>query len=151
MCLKLSDRDLFQTLQCVPELSSLQFHSPDDYNRYSPQPSYETFTANLLKNLTLDGKNPDSNIVPNLENLSISNVGDRFDDHAAITMVRSRWSRPGSLELSGQLRTIKSFTLKFGRREIDPKTMNMYDALRILDGEGLKVVVYSEVPSKALV
>ncbi|KAF9062828.1 hypothetical protein BDP27DRAFT_1427516 [Rhodocollybia butyracea] len=127
MYLELSDEDLFRTLQCVPELSSLQLHVPDDYNPYS-LPSHRPFSAYLLEKLTLNGKNPDSDIIANLENLSITNVGGEFDDHAAITMVQSRWSRPG------RLRTIKSFTLKFAYREIDPRTMNMYNALRILDG-----------------
>ncbi|KAF9050923.1 hypothetical protein BDP27DRAFT_1433982 [Rhodocollybia butyracea] len=62
MYLELSDEDLFRALQCVPELSSLQLHVPDDYNPYS-LPSHRPFSAYLLEKLMLNGKNPDSDII----------------------------------------------------------------------------------------
>ncbi|KAF9060545.1 hypothetical protein BDP27DRAFT_1429981 [Rhodocollybia butyracea] len=81
-------------------------------------------------------------LVPKLHSLHLIYTSAAFDDAAFVTMVQSRWFKPGS-NLSAEMlamgrSSIRSVVLKFTLREADA---DIYKPLRGLDAEGLRVVV----------
>ncbi|KAF9063708.1 hypothetical protein BDP27DRAFT_1334734 [Rhodocollybia butyracea] len=82
-------------------------------------------------------------LAPKLHSLRlISEREEPFDDATFISMVESRWFKPGSdlsaLMFSMDKTSIRSVVLKFSWREVNAE---VYQPLRNLDAEGLRVVV----------
>ncbi|KAF9060544.1 hypothetical protein BDP27DRAFT_1370458 [Rhodocollybia butyracea] len=75
-------------------------------------------------------------------NASDDEFDNDFDDTAFVNMVKSRWFKPGS-DLAAEMSAlgkscIRSVVLKFPARRVNA---DIYEPLRILDAEGLRVVV----------
>lgn len=136
----LSDEDLIRTLEVVPGLLSLRiypFLPPEYFYAQSDSPA----TSYLWQRLTISLQNDP--IVPKLQSLEISSdMGNVFDDDAAVSMVQSRWVCPASRSLEwSEAKGIRSFILKFLCRKIDSAVSARYEPLMFLEEEGLRVVV----------
>ncbi|KAF9060528.1 hypothetical protein BDP27DRAFT_1407069 [Rhodocollybia butyracea] len=127
-------RDIF--LEVLPALLHLEVDLVDPY-----PPPENPITPYFIANLIHDQST--SSIVPELDSLHLKyNSTDTFEDATFIHMVQSRWHKPGS-DLSAGIMAmgrscIRSVVLKFLSREVDAY---VYRPLRILDAEGLRVVV----------
>jgi hypothetical protein len=135
----LSDLDLIAALQVMPSLLHLkiQDHKPE-FKGYT-----SAITSNLISSL-IQHESTSISLVPKLHTLHlVSRIhSGTFDDSAFVSMVGSRWFKPGSdrsaaMSMMGR-GCIRSVVLKFEWREIDKE---VYKPLQILDKEGLKVVV----------
>ncbi|KAF9072209.1 hypothetical protein BDP27DRAFT_1320915, partial [Rhodocollybia butyracea] len=135
----LSDSDLITALQVMRSLLHLEVQIEDKWGhaQYSP------ITSNLISSL-IQYESTSILLVPKLHTLHLVSQHDtgKFDDSAFVRMVESRWFRPGSdrcaaMSMMGRS-YIRSVVLKFNWRELDAE---VYKPLRILDNEGLRVVV----------
>jgi hypothetical protein len=140
-CIYILDLDLITALQVMPSLLHLEI---EDYNwAFAWQPPKCAITSNLISSL-IQHESTSTSLVPKLHTLrlvSYLNTG-TFDDSAFVNMVQSRWFRPGSdrsaaMSMIGR-GCIRSVVLKFNRRKVDAE---VYKPLRILDKEGLRIVV----------
>ncbi|KAF9072207.1 hypothetical protein BDP27DRAFT_1418359 [Rhodocollybia butyracea] len=136
----LSDLDLIAVLHVMPSLLHLEI---EDYKWGYLHAQY-TITLNLISRL-IQHESTSISLVPKLHTLHLlsqcRHTG-TFDDSTFVSMVESRWFRPGSdrsAEMSMMGRScIRSVVLKFDWREVDAV---VYKPLQILDREGLRVVV----------
>ncbi|KAF9063706.1 hypothetical protein BDP27DRAFT_1367801 [Rhodocollybia butyracea] len=132
--LSISDLDLIAVLRVIPSISYLEI---DDFEHSSESPITSHFMQSLQHQST------SSPLAPKLRSLRlISKHEQLFDDATFISMVESRWFKPGS-DLSAAMFSmgnacIRSVVLKFSWREVDAE---VYQPLRNLDAEGLRVVV----------
>jgi hypothetical protein len=130
----LSDLELIAALQLMPSL----LHFELDQAEGSKNP----ISSHLISSLT-HYQSTSSSVVPKLHSLRlIYQPVDAFDDAAFVNMVQSRWFKPGS-DLSAEMLamgrgSIRSVVLKFDMRKV---VADIYDPLRILDAEGLRVAV----------
>ncbi|KAF9063133.1 hypothetical protein BDP27DRAFT_251675 [Rhodocollybia butyracea] len=137
----LSDSDLIAVLRVMPSLLHLEIDDKIMSGVYntprSPITSYLMLSL-IQHELTL------ISLVPKLHTLHLDpNYRTRtFDNSAFVRMVESQWFRPGSdlsVTMSAMGRDcIRSVVLKFNWREVDAE---VYKPLRVLDKEGLRVVV----------
>ncbi|KAF9058750.1 hypothetical protein BDP27DRAFT_1432348 [Rhodocollybia butyracea] len=134
----LSDSDLLAALQVMPSLLHLVIED-------SQLAQYRPIISNLIPRL-IHHESTSISLVPKLHTLRLvsqcNNDNGTFDDSAFVSMVESRWFRPGSdrsaaMSLLGRT-SIRSVFLRFEWREVDAE---IYKPLRILDTEGLRVVV----------
>ncbi|KAF9066392.1 hypothetical protein BDP27DRAFT_1330676 [Rhodocollybia butyracea] len=135
--ISMSDLDLIAALRVMPAL--LHFELDIKYEQ-----SENPITSHLISNLThRDHKSTSSPLVPKLHSFHLRyQAADPFDDAAFVSMVQSRWFKPGS-PLSAKMSvmgrsSIRSVVLKFTSREVN---LDIYRPLRVLDAEGLRVVV----------
>ncbi|KAF9063707.1 hypothetical protein BDP27DRAFT_1334733, partial [Rhodocollybia butyracea] len=126
--------DLIAVLRVMPSISYLEI---DDLEYSSESPITSHFMQSLRHQST------SSPLAPKLHSLRlISEREELFDDVTFISMVESRWFKPGS-DLSAAMFSLgkaclRSVVLKFSWREVDAE---VYQPLRKLDAEGLRVVV----------
>ncbi|KAF9060539.1 hypothetical protein BDP27DRAFT_1370454 [Rhodocollybia butyracea] len=139
--ISMSDLDLIAVLRVMPALLDLQVNKKLRFHVYSS--TYQNpITSHLLLTLTHDPSTSIS-LVPKLHSLDMRYTSvDPFDDAAFISMIKSRWIKPGS-DLSVEMlamgrSSLRSVVLKLDEREVDA---DIYKPLRILDAEGLRVVV----------
>jgi hypothetical protein len=116
----------------MPELLHLEIDNS------GPQPI--PIMTHLISNLTQHRSTSDS-LIPKLHTLSLKHILGTFSAQSFVTMVESRWFKPGS-DLSAAMSSlgigcIRSVTLMF-QGKVDAE---VYKPLRILDEEGLRVVV----------
>ncbi|KAF9061637.1 hypothetical protein BDP27DRAFT_1452156 [Rhodocollybia butyracea] len=136
--LSLPDLYLIAVLQVMPALLHLEVHDSAWWSAYQ-----SPITSHFISSLTHHAS-PSTSLVPKLHSLYLtSRALDPFDDAAAfVRMVESRWYKPGSdlsMEMLAKGRSsIRSVVLKAIQREVDA---DIYQPLRILDAEGLRVVV----------
>ncbi|KAF9066389.1 hypothetical protein BDP27DRAFT_1423910 [Rhodocollybia butyracea] len=131
----MSDSELIEVLRVLPALLHLEIH----HNERSQGP----ITSHLISSLI--HQSTSISLIPKLHSLDLtsrSDTGDTFDDSVFVSMVQSRWFKPGS-DLSAEMlalgrASIRSVVLKFFTRKLDAE---VYKPLRILDAEGLRVVV----------
>ncbi|KAF9064914.1 hypothetical protein BDP27DRAFT_1425311 [Rhodocollybia butyracea] len=136
----ISDSDHIAVLRVMPSLLHLKIN---DYTSSNPQSHHGPITLHLISSL-IQHESTSISLVPKLHTLHLDchhNTG-TFDDSAFVSMVKSRWARPGS-DLSATMSAmgrdcIRSVVLKFDWREVDAE---VYKPLRALDKEGLRVVV----------
>ncbi|KAF9065684.1 hypothetical protein BDP27DRAFT_1424555 [Rhodocollybia butyracea] len=132
--MSLSDLDISAVLRLMPSLLHLEIDDVEwdiYYLRRSP------ITSHLISELA------QPQFLPKLYSLRlISHNEGPFNDRDFVSMVESRWFRPGSDLCMAMLTPgrgcIWFVVLKFGLREIDAE---VYKLLRNLDEEGLRVVV----------
>ncbi|KAF9066396.1 hypothetical protein BDP27DRAFT_1544420 [Rhodocollybia butyracea] len=130
------DFDLIAALQLMPSISYLEIDDSDDMD-YLQSP----ITSRLMS--SLQHQSTSLPLVPKLHSLRlISKRREPLDDLTFISMVESRWFKPGS-ELAAAMFSmgkacIRSVVLTFSWREVDAE---VYQPLRNLDAEGLRVVV----------
>jgi hypothetical protein len=133
--ISISDLELVLALQVMPSILHLDITDTD------PIPTRCPITSHLMSSLQLQPMS--SSLAPKLHSLRlISYHKATFEDSAFISMVESRWFKPGS-SLSSTMFSmgkacIRSVVLKLAWREVDAE---VYQPLRILDAEGLRVVV----------
>ncbi|KAF9061200.1 hypothetical protein BDP27DRAFT_1338516 [Rhodocollybia butyracea] len=138
----LSDLELIAALQVMPSLLHLEI---EEYKWATSHFPYSPITSNLISSLIQHESVSISLLVPKLHTLHLVSQRRRtgtFDDSAFVSMVESRWFRPGSdrsaaMSMLGRS-CIRSVVLKFEWRELDEE---VYKPLRVLDKEGLRVVV----------
>ncbi|KAF9058749.1 hypothetical protein BDP27DRAFT_1343012 [Rhodocollybia butyracea] len=139
----LSDLDLIAVLHVMPSLFHLEI---EDYNWGNLQAQYSPITSNLISSL-IQHESTSVSLVPKLHTLRL--VSQRrhtgtFDDSIFVSMVESRWFRPGSDRSAAMSKMgrscilLRSVVLKFTWRKLNAK---VYKPLWILDKEGLRVVV----------
>ncbi|KAF9064644.1 hypothetical protein BDP27DRAFT_1333240 [Rhodocollybia butyracea] len=140
--ISLSDSDFIAALRVMPSLLHLEIkdHKWDDEH---VQTQRSSITSRLISSL-IQCESTSVCLVPKLHTLHLVSKLDTgaFDDSSFLSMIESRWFRPGS-DLCATMfamgrHCIRSVVLKFGWREVDPE---VYKPLRILDKEGLRVVV----------
>ncbi|KAF9063704.1 hypothetical protein BDP27DRAFT_1451142 [Rhodocollybia butyracea] len=135
--LSVSDVDLIAALQVMPSILHLEIDDKFDFYSYQQSPISSHLMSSLRHQSTSDS------LAPKLHSLClISKYKEPFDDATFIGMVESRWFKPGS-DLSAAMFSagkacIRSIVLKFCWREVDRE---VYQPLRNLDAEGLRVVV----------
>ncbi|KAF9060843.1 hypothetical protein BDP27DRAFT_1429606 [Rhodocollybia butyracea] len=135
-----SDLDLVAALRVMPTLSHFEVDFEVDEYRQPQNP----FTSHFFSSLTHRAHESSSiSLVPKLHSFRLRYEStDAFDDAAFVGMIQSRWFKPGSdlsAEMSAMGRSsIRSAVLKFTSREANT---DIYKPLRILDAEGLRVVV----------
>ncbi|KAF9045628.1 hypothetical protein BDP27DRAFT_728081 [Rhodocollybia butyracea] len=133
--LPVSDVDLIAALRVMPSILHLEINDC----HYPPQQS--PISPHLMSSLR--HQSTSVALVPQLHSLRlISKHKEPFDDATFISMVESRWFKPGS-DLSAAMFSmgkacIRSIVLTFSWREVDAE---VYQSLRNLDAEGLRVVV----------
>ncbi|KAF9064621.1 hypothetical protein BDP27DRAFT_1333187 [Rhodocollybia butyracea] len=136
--LSLSDLDIISVLQVMPSLLHLEIDDGEWHNRYSWQDRQSPITSLLISNLA------QPQFLPKLRSLRLisHNKSGSFNGRVFVSMVQSRWFRPGSDMFMAMLTAgrgcIRSVVLKFSWREVDAE---VYKPLRNLDKEGLRVVV----------
>ncbi|KAF9064917.1 hypothetical protein BDP27DRAFT_1405119 [Rhodocollybia butyracea] len=136
----LSDSDLIAVLRVIPSLLHLEIN---DYISPNPQSHHGPITSHLISSL-IQHESIFISLVPKLHTLHLDchHNTRTFDDSAFVSMVESRWFRPGS-DLSAKMSAmgrdcIRSVVLKVDWREVDAE---VYKPLWVLDKEGLRVVV----------
>ncbi|KAF9045630.1 hypothetical protein BDP27DRAFT_1434637 [Rhodocollybia butyracea] len=136
--ISISDLDLIAALRVMPSISYLKI---DDINDIDS--AQRTITSHLISSLR--HQSTSFLLAPKLHSLHLISVRKSkvlFDDATFIGMVESRWFKPGS-DLSAAMFSmgkacIRSVVLTFSWREVDAE---VYQPLRNLDAEGLRVVV----------
>jgi hypothetical protein len=133
--ISISDLDLVLALRAMPLILHLDIENFDAHYAKNP------ITLHLMLSLRLQSMS--SSLAPKLHTLRlISKCDVPFKDSAFISMVKSRWFKPGSALSASMLSMgkacIRSVVLKFTWRAVDAK---VYKPLRNLDAEGLRVVV----------
>ncbi|KAF9066387.1 hypothetical protein BDP27DRAFT_1544413 [Rhodocollybia butyracea] len=142
----MSDSELIEVLRVLPSLLHLKIrHSDlsyfDIYIRKLPG-SEVPITSHLISSLI--HQSPSICLVPKLHSLYLESdsTSIAFDNSVFVGMVQSRWFKPGStlsVEMLAHGRaSIRSVVLKLTSRELNAET---YKPLRVLDAEGLRVVV----------
>jgi hypothetical protein len=139
----ISDLDLLTALQVMPSLLHLEIEEYKWPRADHARDRRSAITSTLILSLNQD-ESTSISLVPKLHTLHLlshRNTG-IFDDFAFMSMVKSRWFRPGSDRCAAMSKMgracIRSVVLKFDWREVDAE---VYQPLRILDKEGLRVVV----------
>ncbi|KAF9075311.1 hypothetical protein BDP27DRAFT_1315865 [Rhodocollybia butyracea] len=136
-----SDVDLIATLQVMPSISYLEIDDFEDSSPQNPIISQSPITSHFMQ--SLQHQSTSFPLAPKLHSLRlISKRTVPFDDLTFISMIESRWFKPGS-DLSAAMFSIgkaciRSVVLTFSWREVDAE---VYQPLRNLDAEGLRVVV----------
>ncbi|KAF9061194.1 hypothetical protein BDP27DRAFT_1429233 [Rhodocollybia butyracea] len=132
------DSDLIVALQVMPSLLNLQIVDYEWCHQDVP------ITSKLISSLIQDASTSIS-LVPKLHTLRLvsqNKYSGSFDDSAFVSMVELRWFRPGSDHSVAMSRMgrgcLRSVVLKLDWREVDAE---VYKPLRILEKEGLRVVV----------
>ncbi|KAF9063705.1 hypothetical protein BDP27DRAFT_1334728 [Rhodocollybia butyracea] len=135
--LSVSDVDLIAVLQAMPSILHLEIDDQVDYYSHQRSP----ISSHLMSSLR--HQSTSISLAPKLHSLRlISEHKEPFDDATFISMVESRWFKPGS-DLSAAMFSvgkacIRSIVLTFSWREVDAE---VYQPLQNLDAEGLRVVV----------
>ncbi|KAF9073306.1 hypothetical protein BDP27DRAFT_1319196 [Rhodocollybia butyracea] len=139
--ISLSDMDLIASLQVMPSLLRLEVNDKGLTHSTTHQ---SPITPHLLASLIQDQSDETLpiSLVPKLHSLRLLFNGTAFDDCVFVSMVESRWFKPGSnlqaTKLTMGMGRIRSVVLKFFQRNVP---VELYKPLRVLDEEGLRVVV----------
>ncbi|KAF9075343.1 hypothetical protein BDP27DRAFT_1315912 [Rhodocollybia butyracea] len=136
--ISLSDLDLIGALRVMPSLLHLEID-----NEVWHMKQQNPITLPLISSLTpRQSSNSVISLVPKLHSLRLLFDGTTFYDRAFVSMIQSRWFKPGSDLHTANSRTgiscIRSVVLRFSRREVN---VEVYKPLRVLDEDGLRVVV----------
>ncbi|KAF9073305.1 hypothetical protein BDP27DRAFT_1289483 [Rhodocollybia butyracea] len=138
--ISLSDLDLIASLKVMPSLLHLEVDDKGPIQTMHRSPITPRLIASLIQNQS--NETLPNSLVPKLHSLRLLFDGKTFDDLAFVSMVQSRWFKPGSdlhaAKLTMGIGCIRSVVLKFSRRDV---VVESYKPLRVLDEEGLRVVV----------
>ncbi|KAF9062162.1 hypothetical protein BDP27DRAFT_1428200 [Rhodocollybia butyracea] len=144
--ISISASDLIAALHVMPSLLSLEVED-GEWHYNCPVNQHQSPINSVFITRLAHRAQSSAILVPKLHSLHLLSYRMTSDadcgfDLSFIDMVESRWFRPGS-DLFAAMSTvgrgcIRSVEMKFARRNIDPV---IYKPLRVLDEEGLRVVV----------
>ncbi|KAF9075302.1 hypothetical protein BDP27DRAFT_1315849 [Rhodocollybia butyracea] len=137
----ITDLHLIEVLQHCPSIHNL---SIVDCYLENPITTQLISKMHVTHSLLIDSQSDfkSMSLLPNLRRLSLRSDFAAVEETLLVSMIESRWFKPGSdlcaTMLTMGISCIRSVVLKFIERDVD---MQVYKPLEVLDEQGLRVVV----------